>query len=188
MQRSRLLPWFFSAGLLIAAACSDSVGPTTTTGRVAPVAPAPPIMVTLTGSVHVSGQREYPAWLSTSDGQDIRLTGESANMLASVDNADVEVHGRWETDGADAFFVADFLVRAVDGNAVLDGTLISLSALIIDVDDGPRYAVQPTAGGPWIILSDPSADLLNHLNERIWVAGLESGSGAPTAYGVIKEM
>jgi hypothetical protein len=30
--------------------------------------------------------------------------------------------------------------------------------------------------------------MLAHLNERLWVAGLDGSGGSPTAYGVIKEM
>lgn len=186
MLRSRLLPWLFSAGFFLAAACSDSVapGPEPTAAAPAPIAPAGPTLVTLSGSVHATGEDLYPAWLSTEDGQDIRLTGENANILVSVDNAGVEVHGRWETDGANAFFVADFLVKAVNGSAVVDGILIELAPLSVD---SPVYAIRQTNGGAYIMLFNPPAELLTHLNERIWIAGLDELSG-PTAFGVIREM
>jgi len=184
MSRSRLLPWFFSIGLLLATACSDSVSPVASSGAAAaPTTPVSPSFVTLTGSVHVSGEDLYPVWIHTSDGQDIHLTGASANMLLSVDNATVDVRGRWETDGANEFFVKDFLVREVNGNSVIDGTLVALYPLITDDGEPLGYAIRPTAGGSDILLSDPSPDLLTHLNERIWLAG--ANGGGATAYGVI---
>lgn len=189
MLRSRLLPWLFNAGLFFAAACGDSVSPTpgVTAAPAAPTAPSEPALVTLTGSVHVTGRKMYPVVLSTSDGQDIRLTGESANLLASVDNAGVEVRGHWQSDSDDGgFFVANFLVRSIGGNAVIDGTLVAF--FLTDAGGPIGYAIRPTAGGFDIELSEPSEDLLSHLNERIWIAGLDNGPGSPTAYGVIKEM
>ena len=186
MLRSRLLPWFFTAGLFLVAACSDSVAPKQE-ATAGPMVSAPPSLVTLSGSVHVTGEDLYPVALTTSDGQTVRLTGESARILVSVDNAGVDVRGRWETDGADGFFVADFVVRAVDGNAVIDGTLIALDPAILD-DGSPQYAIRRTDSGSYVLLSDPSPDLLAHLNERIWIAGLENGPAAPTAFGIIREM
>ena len=187
MQRSRLLPWFFTVGLFLAAACSDSTSPVATAGATAsPTTPAAESFVTLTGSVHASGQDLYPVWIHTSDGHDVRLSGESANMLLSVDNATVDVRGRWETDGADEFFVRDFVVREVNGNAVIDGTLVALYSLLTDLAEPIGYAIRPTSGGSDILLNDPSPDLLLHLNARIWIAGA-TGGGA-MAYGVIKEM
>ena len=185
MQRSRLVPWLFSAGLFLAA-CSDSVAPYSSPAT-APAAPLPPALVTLTGSVHVTNEDLYRVVLTTSDGQNIRLSGESANQLVSVDNADVEVRGQWESD-AIGFFVADFLVRSVNGNDVIDGTLVSLSPILTDGADSVTYAIRPTRGGSLIILPDPSADLLNYLNERIWIAGVGGGAGAPMQFGVISEM
>jgi len=177
----------FTAGLFLVAACSDSVAPKQE-ATAAPVVSAPPSLVTLSGSVHVTGEDLYPVALTTSDGQTVRLTGESARILISVDNAGVDIRGRWETDGADGFFVADFVVRAVDGNAVIDGTLVSLDPTLFADDESPRYAIRRTDGGSYIMLTDPSPDLLAHVNERLWIAGLENGPGAPTAFGIIREM
>jgi hypothetical protein len=186
MPRSRLLPWFFSGGLLLAAACSDSVAPTSDPTP-APAAPSQPALTTLTGSVHVTYEDLYPAVLTMSDGENVRLSGQAANMLVSVDKAEVEVHGQWESDAND-FFVADFLVRAVNGSEVIDGTLVALTSTIIDTGEPVSYAIRPTSGGSDITLIDPSADLLTHVGQRVWIAGVSGGSGAPTAFGVITEM
>ena len=186
MLRSRLLPWLFSAGLFLAVACSDAVSPKSES-IAAPTAPSPPTPVALTGIVHLTNEDLYPVELRTGDGQDIRLTGQSAYMMVSVDNAEVEVRGQWETD-ASGFFVADFLVRAVNGNPVIDGTLVALYPTLTDSTDLVGYAIRPTRGGSDVLLSDPSPDLLSHLNQRIWIAGVDGGAGAATAFGVITEM
>ena len=186
MLRSRLLPWFLSASLLFAAACSDSVS---APAKVAAADPAKPVLVTLTGSVRLTGEKLYPVALSTSDGQEIRLTGESAKMLTSVENAGVEVHGQWNSEADNEFLVADFLVRTVDGGAVIDGTLVATYFTPTEIGGDPAgYAIRPTDGGFDVIVSDASPDLLTHLNERLWVAGIEGSGGVPTSYGVIKEM
>ncbi len=189
MLRSRLLPWFLGAGLSLAAACSDSVSAPASGAAAVPAAPSQPALITLTGSVHLTGHKSYPVVLSTSDGQEIVLSGESANLLASVENAGVEVHGHWSAIEDNAFFVADFLVRTVAGGAVLDGVLVVMySAPGETFGDPIGYAIRPTDGGSDVMLSNPSPDLLTHLNERLWVAGIDGSGGEPTAYGVIKEM
>ena len=187
MLRSRLLPWLFSAGLFLAAACSDSVSPTT--DRAAAPVDTAVNLITLTGSIHLTGEKLYPVVLSTSTGFEIPLTGENANILMSVENAGVEVHGRWSTEGGDAFLVNDFVVETMEGSAVIDGTLVALYSTPTDITGDPiGYAIRPTLGGSDVKLADPPADMLAHLNQRLWVAGLDGSGGSPTAYGVIKEM
>jgi hypothetical protein len=188
MLRSRLLPWLFTAGLFLAAACGDSVSPTTDRAAAAPTS-SPVNLITLTGSIRLTGEKLYPVVLSTSTGFEIPLTGENANILMSVENAGVEVHGRWDPEGGDGFFVSDFLVETMGGNAVIDGTLVAVYSTPTDIDGDPiAYAIRPTLGGSDVNLSDPSADLVAHLNQRLWVAGVDASGGTPTAYGVIKEM
>jgi hypothetical protein len=142
-------------------------------------------LLTLTGSVHRSANRINEFILATDDGQEIPLSGGTASMMASVENAGVEVRGAWSGDGA--FEVADFLVRTVDGAPVLDGVLIAVYERPVDKEsiEPIGYAILPTRGGLTIALTDPSADLLAHLGQRLWVAGV--GEGAPTAFGVISE-
>jgi hypothetical protein len=75
----------------------------------------------------------------------------------------------------------------VDGAPVLDGVLVAVSDRTVDSEaiEATRYAILPTRGGPTIALTDPSADLLAHLGERLWVAVV--GDAAPMAFGVIGE-
>ena len=183
MSRSRFLPILFGAGLVAAAACSDATAPSTSS---TPSTPLPPALISLSGSVHLSGTKLDPVFLSTSDGQEILLAGANAAMLTSVENAGVEVRGGWGADGA--FLVADFLVETVAGAPVVDGILVAMyDNVVVDTDatEPVGYAILPTRGGPTIALTDPSADLLAHLGSRIWVAGI--GDGAPMAFGVISE-
>jgi len=186
MLRSRLLPWLFSSGLFLAAACSDSVSPKSQ-AIAGPTTPSQPYLFTLTGSVQLTGEKLYPVILSTSDGQQIRLTGDAANLLVSVENAGVEIHGQWESIG-ETFLVNDFLVRTVDGAQVVDGTLVAEYSTPTDLGGDPvGFAIRPTSGG-FDIMIDASPDLLTHLNQRLWVAGVDAPGTAPTAYGVIREM
>jgi len=166
-------------------ACSDSVSPPPS-GTAPSIAQPSRSLVTLTGSVQLTDNNSYPVVLNTNDGQRVRLTGESASILVSVDSAGVEVHGQWESDGGNGFFVADFVVESMAGSAVIDGTLIVLSST---ADGDPiEYAIRPTLGGRAVKLSGLSPELLTHVNDRLWVAGVDGSGGVPTAYGVIKEM
>jgi len=182
MLRSRLLPTLFGAGLVLAAACSDATAPNKPSAST-PSAPLQPELVTLIGSVHLTGQKLNPVSLSTSDGQDIALNGANADMLTSLENAGVEVRGSWDSDGA--FAVADFLVETVDGAAVVDGVLLAIYAAPIENADVIGYAIRPTRGGPTIALSEPSTDMLAYLGERIWVAGTDEG--VATSFGLISK-
>lgn len=182
MLRSRFVPTtLFSAGLLLAVACNDAVAPKT--GSASTPTQPKEATVTLSGTIHLSGMKLYPVVLSTSDGQDIPLAGTNANLLLSVADAGVDVSGEWDGDGA--FQVGDFLVRTVDGGPVVDGVLVSLRPVLTD-EEPIAYAIRRTSGGALITLADPPADLLTHLNERLWVAGVEDGRG-PIAFGVIAE-
>jgi hypothetical protein len=183
MRHSRFFPTLFSAGLALAAACSDAAAPGTPPTS-APVIPQPSSLQTLTGTVHMSGLDLNPVALKTSDGHDILLAGANANELANVVDADVEVRGEYDADGT--FQVADFLVRFVNGNPVVDGILVPLYDLPNDVDV-IGYAVRPTRGGADITLAEPTEDLLAHVYQRLWIAGLGDGGGVATAFGFISD-
>ena len=179
MLRSRFLPIFIGAALVLATACNDSVSPKSPAAS--NPTPSQPALVTLAGFVHLSGTKVNAVILTTSDGQDIPLTGDGANALVSVENAGVEVQGGWDGDGT--FKVADFLVHTVGGSEVIDGTLIAVYDVLVDISGPSGYAIRPTNGGSDIMLTNPSEDLLAHLNERLWVSAVDDGTSM--AFGVI---
>jgi len=186
MRHSRLLSTVFSAGLVLAAACSDAVAPgSPPTSAVTSQPSQPSAPQTLTGTVYMSGQDLNPVALRTSDGHDILLAGAGANELANVLDAGVEVRGQFDADGV--FEVADFLVRFVNGNSVVDGVLIAVPDLPTKSAEIIGYAILPTRGGAAIMLNEPSEDLLAHVHQRLWVSGIGDGSGVATAFGLISD-
>ena len=181
MRSSRFLPVAFSAGLVLAAACSDATAPSASSSN--PTTPLEPSLVTLSGSIHPSGMKWNAVVLITDDGQEVPLGGANADVLLSLENAGVEVRGGWSADGA--FQVADFLVETMNGAAVVDGFLIAVYSNSSDDEEFIGYALRPTRGGPDIDLIEPSVELIDHVGARIWAAGLSDG--APTAFGVISQ-
>jgi len=186
MRHSRLLPTLFCAGVVLAAACSDAVAPgSPPTSAVTSQPSQPSSQQALTGTVYMSGQDLNPVALRTDDGHDILLAGAGANELANVLDANVEVRGEFDADGT--FQVADFLVRFVNGNPVVDGVLIAIPDLPTKSAEIIGYAILPTRGGAAIKLNEPSEDLLAHVGQRLWVSGIGDGGGAATAFGLISD-
>jgi hypothetical protein len=135
--------------------------------------------VTLNGIVHTAGNVASGVVLQT-DGDEIRLAGSETARLKRVEGAEVEVRGMWNM--VDALTVNDFLVRAVNGVAALDGVLIMMWG------DGPEseflgYGVRLTRGARIVPLVDPPQGLIEHAGKRVWVTG--ALGGPPMAYGVI---
>lgn len=175
MRTMAIVPILLAASLVASTSCSDTTSPTVPVGGQA----APPTPLTsLEGVVHLSSNKLNGIVLSVADGSDVVLDGPEAAELASVENATVEVRGRWD---ADTFLVADFLVRRVDGADVMDGILINLSATEI-ASDTSGYALRLTEGSI-VPLLDPPAELTAHVGERVWVA--QSADGQATAFGII---
>lgn len=175
MRATRIVPILLAASLAAVTSCSDATTPTAVGGQSA--GPAP--LTTLTGVIHLSSESKLNAIvLSMQDGDEIPLDGPEAAQLASVENAGVEVRGRWD---ADTFIVSDFIVREVGGVNVLDGVLISVSETDI-ASDTIGYALKLTEGS-LVPLFDPPAELTAHVGERVWVA--ESADGAATTFGII---
>jgi hypothetical protein len=143
-----------------------------------------PELITITGSVHLTGTKVNEVVLNTSDGLEIPLAGAATALLARVDDAGVEIRGSWNADGA--FDVADFVVQIVSGAPVLDGVLIAVydTAIITEDSNVLGYALRLTRGAT-VELKLPSDELLAHLGERVWVAG--PIDGPPTAFGIISE-
>jgi hypothetical protein len=175
MRANRIVPTVIAACLVASTSCSDASAPTSPGGQAAPALPAP--LTTLDGKVHLMPTRANNILLTLADGEDVVLDGSAAAGLANVENADVEVRGQWN---ADMFVVSDFLVRQVDGADVLDGVLIAMQV----AEDGGviGYALSLTRG-PIIPLTDPPAELIAHVGERVWVA--ETADGQPCAFGII---
>ena len=183
MLSSRLLTAFAVAGLLAAVGCNDTTAPNLPPES-KPSTPLMPEIITFTGSVHLTGTKLNPVVLNASDGSEIPLAGATTALLARVDAAGVEVRGWWNTDRT--FEVADFVVQIVDGAPVLDGVLIAVYDTKLKTEDRMviGYALQLTRGDT-VGLTEPSADLLAHLGERVWIAG--PIEGPTTAFGVISE-
>ena len=189
MHPKRLVPVLAGVALLVAgAACNDSTAPNRSasnpSGPSTPTTPSEPTLVTIAGSVHVTGRDEASLILTTDDGFEIALNGAGAARLARVDGADVEVRGSWNSD--QSFTVSDFLVRKVAGVPVMDGVLISLDDFVDDAHTNAAlvYALILTRGG-MVMLSDPPVALTEHLGARVWVA--DSGDRPPTEFGIISE-
>jgi hypothetical protein len=82
--------------------------------------------------------------------------------------------------------VSDFVVRSVEGAPAMDGILVArYDESGQDLIGGTLigYGLQLTRGGT-IALTDPPADLVAHLGERVWVTG--DPTAAPAAFGFIQ--
>jgi len=180
MSTTRWIPVLAAAWLAAGTACSDSVAPTDHALLGAPAQPAP-ALISIIGIVHQSTELRAEFILSTDDGREIVLTGANLTSIAQVDRAEVEVRGGWTVDGA--LEVNDFVVRSVEGAPAMDGILVAhYDDLAGDMLIG--YELRLTRGGT-IALTDPPADLLAHLGERVWVTG--DPNAPPAAFGVIDE-
>jgi hypothetical protein len=183
MLSSRLLTAFAVVGLLATAGCNDTTAPNVPQ-QSKPTTPLMPDIITISGSVHLTGMLLNEIVLNTNDGLEIPLAGAATALLARVNDAGVEVRGWWNADGT--FAVDDFVVQMVGGEPVLDGVLIPVYDTKLFTEDRAviGYALQLTRGDT-VELKEPSTDLLAHVGERLWVAG--PIDGPPTAFGVISE-
>jgi hypothetical protein len=182
MSTNRWIPVIVAAWLAAATACSDSVAPTE---HALPAAPGQPAaQISIIGIVHQTTDLLAPVMLRTDDGRDIVLVGANLASVASVDSAEVEVRGAWAVNGA--LEVNDFVVRSVEGAPAMDGILVArYDESGQDLIGGTLigYGLQLTRGGT-IALTDPPADLVAHLGERVWVTG--DPTAAPAAFGFIQ--
>ena len=187
MRRRQFIPALVGACLVAGTACSDTVAPTVApTGATGASPPLTPQLITIIGVIHVTetGSRNSAA-LDTGDGFEITLDGADFSSLAAVDRVEVEVRGIWGVAGS-TFEVNDFVVRSVEGAQAMDGVLIVVNEDQTDERGGSTtaYALQLTRGGS-AALTDPPADLIAHVGQRVWVIG--AADGPPTAFGVITE-
>ena len=181
MSTNRWIPVIAAAWLAGASACSDSVAPTE---HAQAASNQPAAQISIIGFVHQTPDLKRPFLLSTDDGQEVMLIGANLASVARIDSAEVEVRGARDAEGA--FEVNDFVVRSVAGAAAMDGILVALldnSGQDVISPTVLGYALQLTRGGT-IALTDPPADLLAHVGERVWVTG--DPTAAPTAFGFIQ--
>jgi hypothetical protein len=183
MSTNRWIPVVAAAWLVAATACSDSLAPADHKLPATADQPAQ-ALISIVGIVHQTTDLRSAFTLSTDDGQQIVLVGANLASVAAVDRAEVEVRGAWNADGA--LEVNDFVVRSMEGEAAMDGILVALyDDTVQDIMPATviGYALQLTRGGT-IALTDPPADLIAHLGERVWVTG--DPTAAPTAFGFIQ--
>lgn len=103
----------------------------------------------------------------------ITLIGPQARVIGQLSGADVWVSGNRDPYGQ--IRVSRFVVRGVDGNPALDGTLIARGdRLLVVTRDGQQHAI-----------ANPPAALREHVGARVWVSG--PVDRAMIAFGVIEE-
>jgi hypothetical protein len=183
MSTKRWIPVIAAAWLAAGTACSDSVAPRDRAATGATDQPTP-ALISIVGVVHQTTDLLSAFMLSTDDGQEIPLVGANLESVARIDRAEVEVRGAWNAYGV--LEVSDFVVRSVEGEAAMDGILIARYDESGQDLVGPTllgYGLQLTRGGT-IALTDPPADLIAHLGERVWVIG--DPNAPPTAFGFIQ--
>jgi len=183
MSTNRWIPLVAAAWLTAGTACSDSLAPVDHAATAATDQPAP-ALISIIGIVRQTTDLRSSFTLNTDDGREIVVVGANLASVARVDMAEVEVRGAWNADGA--LEVNDFVVRSVEGAPALDGILVARfdgdgQDLVGGVPVG--YELQLTRGGT-IALTDPPADLVAHLGERVWVTG--DPTAPPTAFGFIQ--
>jgi hypothetical protein len=136
------------------AGCRD--GPVVVTDPGPAWTPATPAILTLRGSIVMTGGQII---LHTDGGSARRLIGPEVRRLHGVVGADVLV--RATDDAVGGLLVASFTLLAMDGLPAIDGVLEA-------VDGG--YAVCPVDGSPRMLM-DPPPELIDHLGARVWVTG-----------------
>jgi len=171
MIRSHFLAAACAVALL---ACSDNPSaPATGTDGTRPFIPS---LFEVTGTVVVTGNPDdgLEVQLKQSDGTMLSLVGSEARLLASVDGGEVLVRGTW--DAPPGLVVGSFQVLAMNGRAAIDG--------VLEITDY-GYALRLSSGA-YYDLSDPPAELMNHVGDRLWVTG--SAEEPPVEFGVIRAL
>ena len=105
-------------------------------------------------------------------GRPVTLIGPLSRNMGRLSGADVWAIGTGDDHGQ--LRVSRYVVRSVDGNLALDGTLIARGAqLYVVTRDGEQHAIE-----------NAPASLKDHVGARVWVTG---GGKGPVVYGVIEE-
>ena len=179
MSSSRWIS-LFAASLFALTACNDSTAPTP---RPAAIAPSPATLVTLYGTISVTGRDPlHSLVLTMDDGTEVALSVNSETTpLSALAGAGVDVRGRW--DGAQSFDVEEFIVRQVGGTPVLDGILIEDRTSDIGDDPVVSYMLLLRDGSA-AQLTDPAPELLEHVGARMWVR--LDDAGMAREFGIIE--
>jgi hypothetical protein len=125
----------------------------------------------LRGVVSVTGTGfEQHIVLRSGEGAYTQMASASESAaLTRVGGAEIVVHG---VAAGDSFTVADFVVRAIEGAAVVDGVLVK---------SGDRLELRAEREN--LALGNPPAELMAMVGARVWIRGpLDTG---PNSYGVI---
>lgn len=134
---------------------------------------------TTSGTVAIEGSEPTAQVTLRTTGGKVALSGPSVVALERLSGAEVWVSGK-VTSGpgrplaSRQMQVERFMVRAIDGSLVTDGTLAS---------DGDALVLTTFAGMRHRLVSPPAA-LKAHAGARVWVAG--NLTREPTAFGVIE--
>ena len=106
-------------------------------------------------------------------GRSVTLVGPEARIVGRLSGADVWASGNRDQYGQ--LRVSRFMVRTVDGNRAMDGTLIARGdRLLLVTRDGQQHAI-----------GNPPPALRAHVGARVWLTGpLDTG---PITFGVIDE-
>lgn len=135
-----------------------------------PVAPQPPD--TIRGTVAVVGSFPVTSVVVRPAGsRDVTITGPLAAEIRRAAGADVWISG---TRTGEEISATRYVVRAVDGDAVADGTLA--------LEGGRVVLVTPGARRP---LARPPQALRGMIGARVWLVGPLDGTIA--SYGVLRE-
>jgi hypothetical protein len=167
----------YSVGFFLVAACAEKApapsdtqktgaAPTTVSTSNAPGSDS------LRGIISVRGRDSLPDLVVETSADTVVLRGADIETLRRVIGFDVVVRG---TRMGASFNVSSFIVRALDGQRVTDGTL--------DVDHGVFFV--RTADGERANISTIPAPLRGEIGSRVYLVGpLDRGL---SAFGVITE-
>lgn len=146
--------------------------PSTLPASPAPESPTPtPSADSIRGIVSVVGTSFEKKVMVTGTSRRVEVTGTLSALVGGVAGADVSVVGRPTGSRLEA---TSFIVRSVDGQPAIDGTLrTDTDALYIVTADGARTRIV-----------SPPPPLLGQEGARVWITG-DLAKGV-SSFGVIK--
>lgn len=178
MLRIRFLASLMALAL---AACSETPNAPVSVfppGGVVPPLPPPNSSAQLTGKVSIDGLAvDNAVYLELDDQSRVILVGSQVIGLHSVNGAVVFVEGNWSDGYAlgdnQVLDVQRFEVLSIEGRPAIDG-------ILQQTPEGYALRLQ---SGDFYALIDPSAALLEHMGQRLWITTAETGEA--DGFGVI---